>query len=218
MLTKFRIKEDNPESSLTSSTQSAQISIVIKGDRIFSHKVAHFYHTTYDVRRSDDVINPRTSHCDVMLLSDLKPNETSRVDATVAHPYLYCRVIGIYHANVVYFGPGMKTYEATRLDFLHVRWFEVNTSQGRDSEWTSLRLNYLSFPPKVEKHYYGFVDPTLVLRGCHLIPAFAVGKDHPEGTWYANMAKDSKDWKGYYVNRCGKLISPLLLLKIYQVC
>ncbi len=69
------------------------------------------------------------------------------------------------------------------------------------------------FLRKLRSHSYGFVDPSLVLRGCHLIPAFAVGKDHPEGTWYANMAKDSKDWKGYYVNRCGKLISPLLLLK-----
>ncbi|KJA15800.1 hypothetical protein HYPSUDRAFT_148660 [Hypholoma sublateritium FD-334 SS-4] len=198
---KLKIKDDILGSSLASSTQSPQISIVIKGERIFNHKVAHFYHTTYDVRRSEDVINPRTSHCDVMLLSDLEPNETSCVDAAVAHPYLYCRVIGIYHANVVYVGPGMKEYKAIRFDFLHVRWFELNISQGHNSDWASLRLNYLSFPSETEKDSYGFVDPSLVLRGCHLIPAFSGGKRHGEGTWFANMAKDSKDWKGYYVNR-----------------
>ena len=216
--TKLQIKEDTAGPGLSNTSKSAQLSIVIKGEQIFGHKVAHFFHTTYDVRRSEDVINPRTSHCDVMLLSDLEPNEKSCVDATVAHPYLYCRVIGIYHANVLYVGPGLKTYNPIRLDFLHVHWFEHNTSQGHNSDWASLRLNYLSFPPKTEKDTYGFVDPSLVLRGCHLIPAFSAGKKHPEGTWFANMAKDSMDWKGYYVNRCATLNGPPPLLKYSQIC
>lgn len=203
MCAKLKIKEDISTSGVTGATQSAQISIVIKDDRIFKHKIAHFYHTTYDVRRSEDVINPRTSHCDIMLLSDLESSDTSCVDAAVAHPFLYCRVIGVYHANVVYVGPGMKDYEPIRFDFLHVRWFELNISQGHNSDWSSLRLNYLSFPSVAGQDSFGFVDPSLVLRGCHLIPAFSLGKRHPEGTWFSNMAKDSTDWNGYYVNRFG---------------
>ncbi len=133
--------------------------MVIKDNRIFNHKVAHFYHTTYDVRRSEDVINPRTSRCNVMLLADRETHEASSVDAAAVHPYLYCHVIGVYHANVVYVGPGVKEYKATRFDFLYVRWFELNTSQGHSADWASLRLNYLSFPSEAEQDSYGFVDP-----------------------------------------------------------
>lgn len=200
VLAKLKTK-DTSGSGVASATQLAPISIIIKDDRIFRHKLARFYHTTYDVRRAEDVINPRTSHCDVMLLSDLEPNDMSCVDAEVSHPFLYCRVIGIYHANVVYTVPGMIEHDTIRFDFLHVRWFEHNIPPGPNSDWDSLRLNYLTFPSVIGKDSFGFVDPSLVLRGCHLIPAFSAGKHHAEGTWFSVMAKESQDWKGYYVNR-----------------
>ncbi|KIJ59550.1 hypothetical protein HYDPIDRAFT_33080 [Hydnomerulius pinastri MD-312] len=48
---------------------------------------------------------------------------------------------------------------------------------------------------------FDFVDPADVLRGCHLIPAFASGKLHPDGVAVSPMAHDSEDWKYYYANR-----------------
>lgn len=197
ILKKLKISEDGLGSGDTSMEQLAQKWVVVKNDRIFQHKLARFYHTTYDVRRSEDVINPRTTHCDVMLLAD-------HPDMTITHPFLYGRVIGIYHVNVVYVGQGMKSYDAMRFDLLHVRWFQLEMSDLQDrhlSEWVSLRLNRLSFPSMASKDSFAFVDPSLVLRGCHLIPAFSSGKRHPGGTGFSGMAKDGNDWRSYYVNR-----------------
>lgn len=180
--------------------------VLIKDNRIFQHKLARFYHTTYDVRRSEDIINPNTSHCNVMLLADPEPNDNGPdpLDRAASHPYLYGRVVGVYHVNVVYTGPGMKGYEAMRFDFLHVRWFQLDLVQSRGQSncgWMSLRLDRLSFPPMAGGASLGFVDPSLVLRGCHLIPAYLFGKARSDGIGISKMLKDAKDWKYYYVNR-----------------
>lgn len=183
-----------------SQTASAQTSVLIKDDRIFNHKLARFYYTTYDVRRMEDIINPRTSHCDVMMLSDpgpVPPNENAS-----DHPFLYGRVIGIYHANVVYVGPGMKMYDLMRFDFLHIRWFQLEEfHNGRTPGYNSPSLNCLSFPLMAHEDSFSFLDPKLVLRSCHLIPAFSGGKKHSDGIGFSSMSKDSKDWKYYYVNQ-----------------
>ncbi len=98
--------------------------ILIKDNRVYNHKLARFYHTTYDVRRSEDVINPNTPHCNVMLLADPGPNKDGADPSNtgVVHPFLYGRVIGIYHVNVIYTGPGTIGYDPMRFDFLHIRW------------------------------------------------------------------------------------------------
>jgi hypothetical protein len=90
---------------------------------MYAHKLDRFYYTTYDVRCSEDVINPRTSHCDVMLLG---PQAEGMSKETPPHRFLYARVLGIYHVNVVYTGPCMVSYELMKFDFLWVRWFNVN--------------------------------------------------------------------------------------------
>lgn len=120
-----RLKVDTSSLKLDGSilAETAQNTVIIKDNRVFNHKLARFYYTTYDVRRSEDIINPRTSHCDIMLLSDLESDKTNSLGSEKDHPFLYGRVIGIYHVNIVYVGPGMKGYEPLRFDFLHVRWF-----------------------------------------------------------------------------------------------
>lgn len=160
--------------------------ILIKDNRLYLHKLARFYHTTYDVRRSEDIINPRTSHCDVMLLSsgDDKP-----------HPFVYARVLAIYHVNVIYNGPGMLNYDSMRFDFMWVRWFQLTGPSGANS------LDCLSFPPIGDEGSFGFIDPELVLRGCHLIPAFSQGKRYSDNIGLSKLARDSDDWQQYYVNR-----------------
>ncbi len=203
-----RVQFEPDKSEGLNTTETAQKHIIVKGDRIYKHKIARFYHTTYDIQRSEDVINPRTSHSHIMLLSTLDSNKKNSVDDDAVadtHPFLYARVIGIYHVNVVYIGPGKKDYDAMRFDFLHVRWLQLEDIQphGKQypSAWSSLRLNCLSFPPILQSGSFGFVDPALVLRGCHLIPAFASGKRHSDGIGLSPLSRDNNDWKLYYVNR-----------------
>jgi hypothetical protein len=164
--------------------------LYIKNDMMYKHHLARFNYTTYDVRRGQDVINPNTSHHNVMVLA--------HADSDGAHdcPFWYARVLGIYHVNVVYTGPGMLDYRPRRLEFLWVRWYSNSTvTHG----WNECRLDRLQFPPIAAENALEFVDPKFVLRTCHLIPAFASGKRHVDGIGLSRCAKDSEDWCSYYV-------------------
>ncbi|KAF8955983.1 hypothetical protein BDZ97DRAFT_1672464, partial [Flammula alnicola] len=161
--------------------------VIIKDNFIFSHATVAFNFTTYDIRHDQDTVNVNSGRRDIMLPSFEDDHHT--------HPYWYARVLGIYHANVFY-GQAPK---AERVDFLFVRWF------GRDMEWNSgpsnLCLDRLGFVPSEDRDAFGFLDPKLVIRACHLISAFALGKTIR--LLGQSSARDSLigDWENYYINR-----------------
>ena len=164
---------------------------------MYRHNVLRVNYTTYDTRRSQDVINPKTSHRYVMVLDSSYDDRHNT--ASSSHPFCYAQVLGIYHVNVFYIGPGMKSYEPIRMEFLWVRWFRrVESSKAG---WGAYRLDQIQFPPMVEDEAFGFVDPLDVMRGCHIIPAFASGKRYTDGMGLSFCAQDSSDWVAYYVNR-----------------
>lgn len=167
--------------------------VFFQKDRMYRHHLARFNYTTYDVRRAQDVINPATSHRDVMLLADTAGDSSD-------HPFLYCRVLGIFHVNVVYTGEGMIDYNARRVDFLWVRWFRYDGD--RSVRWDDHKLDSLCFLPMAREDAFGFVDPRNVLRGSHIISAFASGKTHQDEVSLSRHAYDANDWSRYYVNRC----------------
>lgn len=168
--------------------------VFFKGDCIYHHKLLRFNFTTYDVRRGTDIINPGTTRCNIMLLADHESGSVS-----TSHHFLYARVLGAYHANVIYTGPGMRDYKARRFDFLWVRWYEV-VDPG-SSGWSNSTLDTVRFPPLRGDDSFGFVDPMDVLRGCHILPAFARGRREETTIDVSRCAKDSKDYKLYYVGR-----------------
>lgn len=170
--------------------------LMFKSERIYLHNIVRIQFTTYDVRRGQDVINPSTPHRDVMLLAT--------TDSNADHPFLYARVLGIYHANVVYATDGACNYQTKRFEFLWVRWYKYH---GQSVRWNDSRLDALSFASVTTEGSFGFVDPSDVLRGCHIIPAFARGKKYDHDDDLSRIAKDSQDWSQYYVNRCVLLIS-----------
>ncbi|TFK68774.1 hypothetical protein BDN72DRAFT_650911 [Pluteus cervinus] len=164
--------------------------VKIRYEQIYAHARASFNYTTYDIRRDRDGINinrrlyDERIRCNVMLpaLEDSP------------HPYSYAHVLGVYHA-MVYF---KDSWQPERVDFLWVRWFQWDI--GWSSGPSGLRLDRLTFLPASNPQAFGFIHPSLVIRPCHLIPAFAEGRTieylgrslvrHPDG-----------DWKSYYVNR-----------------
>lgn len=50
---------------------------------------------------------------------------------------------------------------------------------------------------------FGFLDPADVVRGCHMIPRFALGKVYADSRGMSFSVGDSSDWKQYYIGRCG---------------
>ena len=163
--------------------------ILFKGDKVYRHRLLRVNYTTYDLRQEFDSINPRTDHRDIMLLSG----------SDGSHPFCYARVLGIFHANIIYTGPGSKDFRSRQIEFLWVRWFEV--IQDHSSLWEQQTLDTVRFLLMTDKDAFGFVDPANVLRGCHVIPAFADGRLHPDGAALSSWAGDSDDWKQYYINQ-----------------
>ena len=164
--------------------------VLFKGNKIYRHRLLRINYTTYDLQRDFDSINPRTDHRDIVLLSN------SDVDA---HPFSYARVLGIFHANIVYTGPGSRDFQSRRIEFLWVRWFEV--VRDNLSAWEHHALDMVEFLPMTDEEAFGFVDPADVLRGCHIIPSFTDGRLHVDRIARSRCAGDSDDWKRYYVNR-----------------
>lgn len=87
------------------------------------------------------------------------------------------------------------------MEFLWVRWFDVVASVPAQTGWSSALLDELRFVSFTEKGAFGFVDPTNVLRACHIIPRFALGKVVNYGSRKSGCAGDESDWKVYFANR-----------------
>lgn len=169
--------------------------VLITENKIYEHKTLRVNYTTYDLRREQDTINPGT-HPDVMVLS----HEDDR-----AHPYWYARVICIFHVDVEYRErPDGPYSRPRRMDFLFIRWFRRDGNFA--SGFGTKRLPRLEFFDEESlPEAFGFLDPCSVMRGVHLIPAFAYGatKDllrpsfvRPESD---GIERDT-DWRYFYVN------------------
>ena len=101
------------------------------------------------------------------------------VSSESVYAFLYTCVLGIFHVNVIYTGQGAKDYLPMHMEFLWVCWFEV---VDVPASWEHTALDRLRFLPMSQDDAYGFVDPTNVIRSCHLIPAFSNGRMHPNGS------------------------------------
>ena len=110
------------------------------------------------------------------------------------------RVLGAYHANVIYTGPGARDQKSCRIHLLWVRWFEV--VDPASSGWSKSGLDLVQFPPMRQSSSFGFVDPRDVLRGCHILPASAKGRRQADGVGVSRCAKDGEDYCLYYVGQC----------------
>lgn len=170
--------------------------VLFTGNRIYRHCLLRVNYTTYDLQREYDTINPRTDHRDIMVLSNQDHDSNGN-----NHPFRYARVLGVFHANVVYTGPGSNDFRSRRVEFLWVRWFETIQDCTTAMGWEQCVLDIVKFLPMADEHAFSFVDPADVLRGCHVIPSFDDGLLHPDRIAMSHCAADADDWKHYYINR-----------------
>ncbi|KAF8222856.1 hypothetical protein L208DRAFT_1320062, partial [Tricholoma matsutake] len=160
--------------------------VFLKNDCIYHHKFIQFHFTTYDVRCGTDIVNPGTSHCNIMLLADDGEGTLS----------LDCWLSGRLPASMLCEFLLLETcYTDYPLEYTIV----VNPGS---SGWSNSKLDSVCFPPMNKNCSFSFVDPKDVLRGCHILPAFAKGKRQVDGIGISCCAKDSKDYNQYYINRC----------------
>ncbi|KAJ7687114.1 hypothetical protein B0H17DRAFT_1203783 [Mycena rosella] len=165
---------------------------VLKNNRMYRHKILRVNYTGYDVRLGQDCLNPRT-HSDVMSLA---PEGAS-------HPFSYSQIIGIFHADVVNTAAGANPRPES-MEFLWVRRYRL------DSSWRGgfkrKRLFRVEFIPDTDPNAFGFLNPDEVIRGAHIVPAFASGRTEDllasgsVGRLPRDGLTDDEDWRFYYVN------------------
>lgn len=129
---------------------------------MYAHKVLRVNYTTYDMRREQDSINPE-SHPDIMMVA---PEGES-------HPYLYARVIGIFHINACRITESVNSVASPkRIPFLWIRWLDIDSTAP--GGFKTRRLHRLKWCAGDDA--FGFIHPGVVLRACMLGPAEAYGK------------------------------------------
>jgi hypothetical protein len=183
-----------PDTSLNSASWEA---VLFKHDRMYKHNIMRINYTAYDVHCDEDVIHAGTrGNSNVIVLTP----ESVNISNPRNRHFWYARVLGIYHVNVMYIGEGNTDYTPHRLDFLWVRWYEL---EDYDASWSSRRLDRVSFPKSAHEHPFGFLDPADVLRACHIIPVFREGLACTNGSGLTCCAEDHDhtDWKSYVINR-----------------
>lgn len=173
-------------------------SLSIRNDRLYQQKTVSFNFTTYDMRRDRDTVNPR-SHPDILLLTSQEDEDD--------FPFAYARVIGIFHAECRYTGPGSTTRAWENQDFLWVRWFAQDPAADTPGGFRHRRLPRLTFldpSDESEDAYpaFGFVDPARVLRGAYIVPGYHCGPTDtllpPDSVGRADGSQH--DWAAYYAS------------------
>lgn len=153
-------------------------------------------------------MNPRT-HCDVMVIS----RETTKNH----HPFWYARVLGVFHTKVIHTGPQSLNHSVQHMEFLWVRWFGMEPDYKSGSTFARLPkvgfipdtgsiacpdLNIAGLPES-DNGAFGFLDPSLVLQGCHLVPCFHGQRTSNLLSTTAPTAArplgETDDWVNYYV-------------------
>ncbi|KAF9473199.1 hypothetical protein BDN70DRAFT_817603 [Pholiota conissans] len=176
-------------------TPKDRLTVRIQNETIFRVCTARINYTTYDMRRAYDTVNPHTHPFIILSSPETDPGR---------HPFWYAAVIGIFHANVQHTGKDSRDYSLRWMEFLWVRWMGPvsNYSFGRQQA----RLPKIGFIPDSDEFAFGFLDPSLVLRGCHLLPSFKDGRTPNLLTMASKKTRTEArtsglddDWMSYYV-------------------
>ncbi|KAG8733926.1 hypothetical protein FRC10_012061 [Ceratobasidium sp. 414] len=175
-------------------SESELVQLSFHQGQMYWHKTLHINYTSYDVLRQQDVLNAGTPNCFVML-----PAETNGKPG--AHPFVYAKVLGIYHTKIVH-GSHLPKW----MDFVHVRWLYYDYEQPGGWDHKRLdRVNYISCSTNDDiLDSFDFVDPANILRATHLIPDFCSNMTKGLLNLDTLIAYDNTDfgnWNAYYVNQ-----------------
>ena len=165
--------------------------VEIISNTLYRHKTLELTYTTYDMQEDKDTLYQRKSP-DIMVHSDDQE-----------HPYLYGRVLDLFHIDVKNRGPDslLPNGETAILPLAWIRWFRLDTSL-EPCGFSSLRYPMVSFYESHEADAFGLIHPDEIIRSAHLIPHFRSGLTGE----YLNVrsrgrpVSEDMDWKHFNIN------------------
>jgi hypothetical protein len=127
---------ESTNTTSSSDSNPTHDTIYFHKNRMYQHNILQINYTTYDVRQSQDILNPKTNHCDILLVSsEPQPQES------ITHQYQYAKIIGIYHVNMIYSDPTTHQYCTQCMEFLWVRHFNVVENATVERGWSTACLD-----------------------------------------------------------------------------
>ncbi|KAH6888931.1 hypothetical protein BKA70DRAFT_1541526 [Coprinopsis sp. MPI-PUGE-AT-0042] len=139
--------------------------VLFHSDRIYRHDTFHVNYTTYDLQQEQDTVNTNASRCNIMCLGESGSHNR----------YVYARVLGIYHVNIAYSGPGSSDMKIRLLRLLMV---------------TALTNRAPTITLEHQSH--SFAAPTSpASRSCNATTR----------CFLSRLAHEEDDWHEYFVNR-----------------
>ncbi|KAF8546622.1 hypothetical protein OG21DRAFT_1426520, partial [Imleria badia] len=165
---------------------------LLNPERIVESRLIHINYTTYDIQRAHNCLWTDGSSFLMTLLKEDDPD---------CHPFWYCQLLKAFCIEVSY-SPGGVSGPKQTMEVLWVRWLGIDLNY----KWgfRKCTLPKIGFIPEDRKSpAFGFLDPSLVICGCHFIPAFIDGHTSQflqDGTSVAQSPGQADDWARYYVN------------------
>lgn len=150
-------------------TDAHRAHITILKDTLYQHTKLTLKYITYDMQVAEDTFYAK-EHPGVMVIC---PDSDG-------HPYLYGRVLDIFHMEVANDADNALFFNSRsiRLDMVWVHWYECNQRNG-PSSFNSLRYPSISLCPDDKSDSYGLIHPDDIVRRVHLIQDFN-SIDNPE--------------------------------------
>jgi hypothetical protein len=116
-------------------------------------------------------------------------------------PYLYAKVLGIFHVNASLAGVAQVfdrepvPSSSHKIEFLWIQWYAFHQAT------TPFSLDRVFLRPPVAASL-DFLEPAAALRAVHLIPQFSLGKTQgPTSMSRFIIPHGWAQWKAYYINK-----------------
>ncbi|KIK10901.1 hypothetical protein PISMIDRAFT_19979, partial [Pisolithus microcarpus 441] len=173
-------------------------------NQVIESTIVRVNYTTYDIRRKQDVMRPG-SGCFIMTLS--------REDGPNAHPFWYAQVLRALHINVLHVGPNAWCRSPQDMELLWVRWLGVEPQYSWG--FREARLPKVGFVPEGDYNAFGFLNPSFIIRGCHLIPSFSDGRTTAllqQGASVARHPTNDDDWYGWIIKLDSQIVTCSVVL------
>jgi hypothetical protein len=163
--------------------------IFIDNDTLYEHPILNVKYTSYEVQQERDTIHVGYDRTGIMVYTPTLAEDGNE-------PWSYAKVLAVYHLTIrTASNPSPQT-----LTLLWVRWMERNatTLMGLNSRYYT-RVSFVPWSG-TPGSAFDFVDPSHIIRACHLIPAFSLGRTHD--LLDPSVARDQEgDWCAFYANR-----------------
>jgi hypothetical protein len=165
--------------------------IFIANDTLYEHPILNIKYTSYEVQQEKDIIHIGYGRTGIMVYTPT-PRENKN------EPWSYADIIAVYHITV----RTASNPQPQTLTVLWVRWMEHSMAglTGPNSQ-NYTRVSYVPWSG-TWGGAFDFVDPSHIIRACHLIPAFNLGRTCE--LLDPSIARDREgDWCAFYANRYG---------------